>query len=39
MRAGELYAGNDPELNRELDARQVMVEALNAIRRIPTSPL
>jgi maltose O-acetyltransferase len=33
MRAGELYRGDDPELNRELDERQVMVEALNAIPR------
>ena len=31
MRAGELYAGDDPELNRELDERQAMVGALNAI--------
>ena len=31
MRAGELYAGDDPELNRELDERQAMVQALNAI--------
>ncbi len=31
MRAGELYPGDDPELNRELDRCQVMVEALNAI--------
>ena len=31
MRAGELYAGDDPELNRELDERQVMVQALNAV--------
>lgn len=31
MRAGELYRGDDPELNRELDERQVKVGALNAI--------
>jgi maltose O-acetyltransferase len=31
MRAGELYPGDDPELNRELDRRQSMVSALNAI--------
>jgi maltose O-acetyltransferase len=31
MRAGELYRGDDPELNRELDRRQAMVAALNAI--------
>ena len=31
MRAGELYPGDDPELNRELDERQAMVQALNAI--------
>ena len=31
MRAGELYRGDDPELNRELDRCQVRVEALNAI--------
>lgn len=31
MRAGELYRGDDPELNRELDGRQAMVAALNAI--------
>ena len=31
MRAGELYPGDDPELNRELDQRQAMVAALNAI--------
>jgi len=31
MRAGELYPGDDPELNRELDARQTLVSALNAI--------
>jgi len=31
MRAGELYPGDDPELNRELDQRQTMVAALNAI--------
>ena len=31
MRAGGLYPGDDPELNRELDERQVMVEALNSI--------
>jgi maltose O-acetyltransferase len=31
MRAGELYRGDDPELNRELDRRQAMVGALNAI--------
>lgn len=31
MRAGELYPGDDPDLIRELDARQSMVSALNAI--------
>ena len=31
MRAGELYPGDDPELNRELDERQVMLEELNSI--------
>jgi maltose O-acetyltransferase len=31
MRAGELYPGDDPELNRELDQRQAKVAALNAI--------
>lgn len=31
MRAGELYPGDDPELNRELDERQAMLEALNSI--------
>ena len=31
MRAGEPYAGDDPDLNRELDVRQAMVQALNAI--------
>src|SRR5215218_8443446 len=31
MRAGELYPGDDPELNRELDERQAMVSALNAL--------
>jgi len=31
MRAGELYPGADPELNRELDRRQAMLAALNAI--------
>jgi len=31
MRAGELYPGDDPELNRELDECQLRVEALNAI--------
>lgn len=31
MRAGELYPGGDPELNRELDQRQAKVSALNAI--------
>jgi len=31
MRASELYQGDDPELNRELDERQAMVQALNAI--------
>lgn len=31
MRAGELYPGDDPELNRELDRRQAMLAALNAI--------
>lgn len=31
MRAGEPYPGDDPELNRELDRRQAMLAALNAI--------
>lgn len=31
MRAGELYPGDDPALNRELDERQALVAALNAI--------
>ena len=31
MRAGELYRGDDPELGRELDERQALVWALNAI--------
>lgn len=31
MRGGELYPGDDPELNLELDERQAMVAALNAI--------
>lgn len=31
MRAGELYRGDDPELNRELDERQAKLSALNAI--------
>ena len=31
MRAGELYPGDDPELNRELDGCQVRLEAFNAI--------
>ena len=31
MRAGELYPGDDPELNRELDRRQAMLATLNAI--------
>jgi maltose O-acetyltransferase len=31
MRAGELYQGDDPDLNRELDERQAMVQTLNAI--------
>jgi maltose O-acetyltransferase len=31
MRAGELYRGDDPELNQELDQRQAMVGVLNAI--------
>lgn len=31
MRAGELYRGDDPELNRELDQRQAKLAALNAI--------
>ena len=31
MRAGELYPGDDPDLNRELDERQAMVAALNAL--------
>jgi len=31
MRAGQLYRGDDPELNRELDRRQAMVAALNRL--------
>lgn len=31
MRAGQLYPGDDPELNSELGRRQALVEALNAI--------
>lgn len=31
MRAGELYPGDDPALNRELAERQALVAALNAI--------
>lgn len=31
MRRGELYQGADPELNRELDGRQVLVQRLNSI--------
>lgn len=31
MRGGELYRGDDPELNAELDARQALVQELNAI--------
>ena len=31
MRAGELYPGDDPELNRELGERQELLEALNSI--------
>lgn len=31
MRRGELYRGGDPELNAELDARQALVQRLNAI--------
>jgi maltose O-acetyltransferase len=31
MRAGELYRGDDPELNREIDRRQAKVGALNRI--------
>jgi maltose O-acetyltransferase len=31
MRAGELYPGDDPDLNRELDERQKLVFELNAI--------
>jgi maltose O-acetyltransferase len=31
MRAGELYRGDDPDLVRDLDERQAMVSALNAI--------
>lgn len=31
MRAGELYPGDDPELNRQLDERQALVAALNSI--------
>src|SRR5262245_22623338 len=31
MRAGELFPGGDPELMRELDERQALVAALNAM--------
>jgi maltose O-acetyltransferase len=31
LRSGEPYPGDDPELNRELDRRQAMLGALNAI--------
>jgi maltose O-acetyltransferase len=31
MRAGELYPGDDPQLNRDLDRRQAMVTTLNTI--------
>lgn len=31
MRAGQPYPGDDPGLNRELDRRQAMLSALNAI--------
>jgi maltose O-acetyltransferase len=31
MRTGELYPGDDPDLNREIDERQALVSALNAI--------
>jgi maltose O-acetyltransferase len=31
MRAGRLFPGDDPELNRELDRRQAMLATLNAI--------
>ena len=31
MRTGEPFPGDDPELNRELDERQAMLAALNAI--------
>lgn len=31
MRAGELYPGDDPELNRELGERQEMLAAFNAL--------
>lgn len=31
MRAGELYPGDDPELNRELDRRQQLIWQLNAL--------
>jgi acetyltransferase-like isoleucine patch superfamily enzyme len=31
MRAGEPYPGDDPELNRELDEREAMVAAANAV--------
>lgn len=31
MRAGELFPGGDPELMRELDQRQALVAALNAL--------
>lgn len=32
MRRGELYRGDDPELNAELDGRQSLVQKLNSIR-------
>jgi maltose O-acetyltransferase len=31
MRAGELYRGDDPELNRELGRRQELLESLNSV--------
>ena len=31
MRAGELYPGDDPDLNRELGERQELLEAVNSI--------
>ena len=31
MRAGELFRGDDPDLLRELDRRQAMLAAFNAI--------